>query len=288
MGEINHLGPALLTEMLIPSLSKSKDARVVYLASERSFAYDWSQLTVTDAIAKATTSWDPVADAASRSYPFAKFLVIQYAAEQARRRPSITFFSVNPGYSALPSDHQWPLIIKACGDYIRMDPCPMLPQQGATSAVFAAGQQGIESRSGALIDFHTTLFDNGTYFQSGKTCVPRPLPGSWSDEDRSKWYYFVQSKISSLPLTLGRQIMIEYYSDSDPTCSSAPTLTKTLNCGECYPTDVAGERVTCNSSTWHYQSFENSDCTGAVQEHYAHTNECDHMLRGHCLPRLVI
>jgi len=191
--EINHLGPAFLTELVMPVLSQSIAARVVYIASEMAFVHNWTSISVADTIGKASTDFPSDKQGIYDSYSFSKFLVIQYAAEQALRHPKLTVFSVNPGYSGPPSD--WPSMRFKCGDMIRFTPCPQLPQQGVTSAIFAAAETGIEFRSGALIDYHTTQFTNGTYFQSGDSCIPRPLPWNWTDAKRSQWYDYIQSVI---------------------------------------------------------------------------------------------
>jgi NAD(P)-dependent dehydrogenase (short-subunit alcohol dehydrogenase family) len=180
--QINVLSPALLTELLLPQLSAAPAPRAVYIGSMASFAdMHWDRKDPVGTLMRQTRGEE---EFRTSSYGLSKFLDVHYAAEQAKRSPNLTVFSVQPGYFRdPPSAYQCPT------DIVKFTPCPQSPAQGATSTFFAAGQPGIEDYSGAMFDFETT---NGT--QIGETCIPRDLP-TWDPDLRSQWYDEVQALI---------------------------------------------------------------------------------------------
>lgn len=200
--QINHIGPALLTRLLLGSLR-----RVVSVASANAygpiFLPDNTPAPVTTSV-DLISEWVRNSSALSKKYfgfySLSKFLSVQYAHELARRLASdgITSFAVNPGFSRVN-------VSLPCPREIGFRPCPQHPAQGAMGVVFAALMSGgeMDAASGSLFDYATTLAPP-KWVQSGPSCVPRPLPGwltaaesrPWDDSERSSWFDRVQAWIS--------------------------------------------------------------------------------------------
>ena len=94
---VNHIAHALLVKLLIPTIQKtvesSADARVLFLTS-LGFLYPFPGGVQFDAL-KTTQDHGPGSQWAR--YGQSKLANVQYAAELARRYPSITFVSLHPG-----------------------------------------------------------------------------------------------------------------------------------------------------------------------------------------------
>jgi len=201
--EINHLSSALLTELLLPALHKSAQPRVVYLGSANMYdqVVEWDQNSVvqqaTAQLRNASTTTR--VDYRMFHYSLAKLFVVNYAAEQARRHPELTVFTVNPGVGRSDAwNHTKYASYCTPGvfDSILFRPCPQYPEQAVSSTFFAATQPGIEAASGALLDFATNITKEMGAVQSGETCIPRPLPQGPSyaiTSHRSDWYDVVHS-----------------------------------------------------------------------------------------------
>jgi hypothetical protein len=106
-------------------------------------------------------------------------------------------FSVAPGFFRDdPANPRW---TPMCEQQVLWKPCPQYPEQGAASTLWTAVEPGLENRwNGALIDFHTTVGGEKEWVQDGVSCVPRPVPPGWSDEDRASFYSMVQAVVSDV------------------------------------------------------------------------------------------
>jgi hypothetical protein len=104
-------------------------------------------------------------------------------------------FSVAPGFFRDdPTSPRWQGM---CKQQVLWKPCPQYPEQGAASTLWTAAKPGLEDHwNGAMIDFHTTVGGSTEWVQNGVSCVPRPLPPGWSDEDRASFYRMVQAVVS--------------------------------------------------------------------------------------------
>ncbi len=107
---VNHLGPFLFTELLLPRLRESPAARVVNVASAAHFTakgIDWSALE-----RRATPRWSGF-----RDYAVTKLMNVLHARELARRLAGtrVTTYALHPGavatniWRALPLPIQWVL-----------------------------------------------------------------------------------------------------------------------------------------------------------------------------------
>jgi len=232
--QINLFGPALFTRLLqqngLLKPDKHGKARVINVGSASgygpvmfangSLAFYQSPSSLID--------WsrdNSVLDAGS-FYAVSKFAIPQYTAWQAQTESQNTvYFTVAPGFSRDPPSGLHFLIFVSfskdvfischhvsgtpCIPEILFRPCPQYPSQGATGIAFAAMQPGIESASGANIDY-LTVYPKGynqsvPWTQASPSCVPRPLPGwlgkgagpmFWDDEQRSAFFEQVTQIIS--------------------------------------------------------------------------------------------
>merc|ERR1712130_795472 len=164
---------------------------------------DWDQASVIQQATALLSNANTTTKVASAlfHYALAKLFVVSYAAEQARRHPELTVFTVNPGVGRSDAwNHTKYASYCTPGvfDAILFRPCPQYPEQAVSSTFFAATQPGIEAASGALLDFATNITKELGAVQSGETCIPRPLPQGPSyaiTSHSSGWYDVVQSII---------------------------------------------------------------------------------------------
>eukprot|EP00927_Polykrikos_kofoidii_P026699 TRINITY_DN23746_c0_g1_i1.p1 TRINITY_DN23746_c0_g1~~TRINITY_DN23746_c0_g1_i1.p1 ORF type:complete len:417 (-),score=56.47 TRINITY_DN23746_c0_g1_i1:81-1247(-) len=209
--EINLLGPALLTDLLLPSLRGH--GRVVNVAAA---AYG-------SALAKNTTAADlsalcfAVDPTVNDYYQLSKFLMVHHALEVAKREPTVAAVALAPGVAIrLPSVPNWlkhwlvhfpypkfllkllpegfQHFIKACTtNEAGLQSCPETLAQGAGVIVAAAAWPDVESYSGIYLDFDTKRLPldspnvYGPWTQSDPTCVPRQ-PTPMDESLRSAWY----------------------------------------------------------------------------------------------------
>lgn len=200
--QINHLAPALLTDLLEQGMP-GKLKKVVAVASGSGYGPFYVAGQRPEA-ASVNTSVDTVAawvqnasvlDARSYSfYSLSKFLSIQYA--HSLSTASFTSVAVNPGFSR--SNTSLP-----CPSVIKFRPCPQHPSQGAAVVAFAA-LYSVADMAGKLLDFDTVVGTSPPqWYQQGFNCVPRPLPAwlsetearQWSDSERAAWGKHVQQFI---------------------------------------------------------------------------------------------
>eukprot|EP00930_Biecheleria_cincta_P073355 TRINITY_DN60654_c0_g1_i1.p1 TRINITY_DN60654_c0_g1~~TRINITY_DN60654_c0_g1_i1.p1 ORF type:complete len:412 (-),score=63.81 TRINITY_DN60654_c0_g1_i1:174-1409(-) len=215
--EINLLGPALLTNLLLPTLRRGAGrgkGRVVHVAAA---TYGTERLltpntTVAD-LAALCTAVDAKLNASGQYFPISKFLMTHHAIELALREPDVATFAVNPGVAVLPDGvpdwfqsgiRHFPFpsmlpkylqhIIKACNtNEIGLDACPQTYAQAASVIVAAAAWKGIESFSGSFLDFETSQLSDaepnvyGPFKQREPTCVPR-TPPPMTGALRSDWF----------------------------------------------------------------------------------------------------
>ncbi|KAH6662919.1 retinol dehydrogenase [Plectosphaerella plurivora] len=95
----NHMGHALLTKLLLPTLKKTaaatnppQDVRVVVLAS---LVEKWAKPATVYDYAKLKTAWPEISP--SDRYSVSKIANVHYANELARRNPDLRVVSVHPG-----------------------------------------------------------------------------------------------------------------------------------------------------------------------------------------------
>jgi NAD(P)-dependent dehydrogenase (short-subunit alcohol dehydrogenase family) len=213
--EINLLGHALLTQLLLPVLTAGRVVNVaaaVYGTSLPSGA----NTTVAE-LTRLTTHVDPQLNASGGYFALSKLLFIHHATELAKRQPQLTAFAVNPGYAVEFAVGGWevpqwmlrlPLpawlkkrlpepaqhIHDACKtNFAGLDACPQKYEQAAAVLAVAAATPNVHSYSGAYLDFETSALPPsaplvfGPYSQRDPTCVPRtppPLDGALS----AAWY----------------------------------------------------------------------------------------------------
>ncbi|KAJ7497599.1 oxidoreductase [Mycena latifolia] len=132
---INHLAHALLVKLLLPTLLRTPDARVVVMTSQ-AFSGAPSGGIQFDKL-RTTQSGFP---ASIFRYPQSKLANLLYAAELARRYPQITAVSVHPGVAntAMFLDAPWveKLIIKSIQMW-KGEPI-VSPEAGAFTQLWAA------------------------------------------------------------------------------------------------------------------------------------------------------
>jgi NAD(P)-dependent dehydrogenase (short-subunit alcohol dehydrogenase family) len=213
--EINLLGPALVTHLLLPALRGGNGhapGRVVNVAAATYGTALAANTTVAD-LAAICTAVDTTLNETGKYYSMSKFLMTHHALELARREPTIAAFALNPGVAVLPSytpDWLKNLIrhfphpkllpgtmqhfIEACNtNEVGWDSCPQTLAQGAGVIVAAAAWRGVESYSGSYLDFDTAPLPPdapqvyGPFKQKEPTCQPRPPPAMDSTL-RSEWY----------------------------------------------------------------------------------------------------
>lgn len=134
----NHLGPFLLTNLLVPRLEKSTEARIVNVASGAHYGVktiDWSVLAPRTAARRS----------GFRDYAVTKLMNVVHARELARRLAgtSVTTYSLHPGavasniWRALPGPLQW--VIK---------PFMLTNEQGAQTPLYCATSPDVRGASG--------------------------------------------------------------------------------------------------------------------------------------------
>lgn len=99
--EINVLGPALLTHLLLPNL-RGNDARpngrVVNVAAAVYGTTFASNTTVED-LTHISRQVDPVLNSTGSYFSVSKYMLIHHALELSKRETNVTAIAVNPGYS---------------------------------------------------------------------------------------------------------------------------------------------------------------------------------------------
>lgn len=199
--QINHLAPALLTNLLEQGMP-GKLKKVVTVASGSGYGpfyvagqhHAASANTSVDTVAEWVQNASALDERSFSSYSLSKFLSIQYAHHLAAA-PFVSV-AVNPGFSRSNTSLPCPSIIK-------FRPCPQHPSQGAAVVAFAA-LYSVDGMSGSLLDYETVVNTSPpSWHQQGFNCIPRPLPAwlaetearRWSDAERSSWAKYVQEFI---------------------------------------------------------------------------------------------
>eukprot|EP01065_Artemidia_motanka_P031771 TRINITY_DN383_c0_g1_i1.p1 TRINITY_DN383_c0_g1~~TRINITY_DN383_c0_g1_i1.p1 ORF type:complete len:361 (+),score=145.60 TRINITY_DN383_c0_g1_i1:62-1084(+) len=193
--QVSHISAALLTNLLLPALKRSSAPRVVNIGSAA--GYDDLSLPSPNGGLDTIMGWCKDGRSGEDShyyYALSKYLIVHYTAAQAVRMPEVASFSVNPGFFRDdPSKYK-----DQCKPQLLFEPCPQYPAQGATSTLFAMVQPGIESATGSLFDFDTTIKAGASppWVQSGDSCIPRPLPLPWNSTTGLQWYDMVQKALA--------------------------------------------------------------------------------------------
>mmetsp|Transcript_44989 Transcript_44989/g.89088 ORF Transcript_44989/g.89088 Transcript_44989/m.89088 type:complete len:390 (-) Transcript_44989:193-1362(-) len=213
--EVNLLGPALLTHLLLPALRGH--GRVVNVAAA---AYDppfISKSTTVASLSAVCTSLNTTLNARGGYYGLSKFLMVHHALEVAKREPTVTAVALAPGVAIdLPSIPNWAKhalvhlnypewllkwlpeafqhFIKACTtNEAGLESCPETLAQGAGVIVAAASWPEVSAYSGSYYDFDTKPLPDdapnayGRWTQSDPTCMPRQ-PAQMDETLREAWY----------------------------------------------------------------------------------------------------
>jgi len=193
--QVNHLGPALFTQLLLPSIRRSVQGRIVHVASGSAFdvispPFPYQALSVNNV--RNLCSNKSALDSGG-FYALSKFLQVHHASELARREPRTLVFSVNPGFfrdhlpRPLPKPYQ-----EECTSQILFTPCPQTDDQGSAVIAFAAmaplSSELANEFSGSMLDFRTTMLPVDPFWkQDGVSCVPREKP-HWAAPTAHAWY----------------------------------------------------------------------------------------------------
>ena len=212
--EINLLGPALLTHLLLPSLRGH--GRVVNVAAA-AYGTKFANGTTAADLAALCTSLNTTLNRTGGYYDLSKFLMVHHALELAKREPTVAAVALAPGIAfKLPDVPEWlkhdivhfpypdwmlkrlpeslQHFIKACTENeAGLESCPETQEQGAAVIVAAAAWPEVECHSGVYLDFDTKPLppgapnEYGPWTQSDPTCVPR-RPDPMDEKLRSDWY----------------------------------------------------------------------------------------------------
>lgn len=213
--EINLLGPALLTHLLLPALRGH--GRVVNVAAAAYNPPFMTESTTAASLSAACTSLNTSLDATGGYYGLSKFLMVHHALEVAKREPTVTAVALAPGVAIpLPNMPNWlkhglvhlqypdwlfkllpetfQHFIKACStNEAGLESCPETLAQGAGVIVAAASWPEVSAYSGSYFDFDTKPLPPGApnaygpWTQSDPTCVPRQ-PDHMNESLRGAWY----------------------------------------------------------------------------------------------------
>ena len=148
----NHLGPFLLTNLLLPRLMESPGARIVNVSSTANYqvkAIDWSWLEPRQAVVRSGFS----------AYAATKLMNVMHAKALARRLEGtrVTTYSLHPGavatdiWRALPAPLQWVIKLFALSE-----------EAGARTSFYCATAPELAGVS-------------GRYYDKCKERVPNPL-----------------------------------------------------------------------------------------------------------------
>lgn len=138
---VNHLGPFLLTERLLPKLREATAARVVFVASRSHFqargGIDFGALR------------QPTRAAGLKEYGVSKLCNVLYARELARRLAGtgVTTYSLHPGVVATDIWRDFPQPIRGLIKLFMLDDA-----EGARTTVHCAASQEAGSESGLYYD----------------------------------------------------------------------------------------------------------------------------------------
>lgn len=212
--EINLLGPALLTHLLLPTLRGH--GRVVNVAAAAYGPEIPKSVTAKD-LAAACRNFSQRVNKSYGYYDFSKFLMVHHAIELAKREPTIAAVALAPGVAfKLPKIPDWlkheimhfgypdwlqkllpasyMRFVKACQtNEAGLASCPETQEEGAGVIAAAAAWPEVQSHSGIYLDFDTRPLPPdapnvyGPWTQSDPTCVPRQ-PVQMDEQLRSDWY----------------------------------------------------------------------------------------------------
>jgi NAD(P)-dependent dehydrogenase (short-subunit alcohol dehydrogenase family) len=213
--EINLLGPALLTDLLLPVLRGG--GRVVNVAAA---AYDPPFLTANttvEELSAITRSLDAGLNATGGYYGLSKFLMVHHAIELAEREPTVSAVSLAPGVALdLPNFPTWlkhgvmhfkypewllkrlpedfAHFVRACTtNEIDLASCPETLAQGAGVVAAISAWPEVQEYSGSYFDFDSKPLpmdaphEYGRWVQADPTCVPRQ-PDAMDSTLRAAWY----------------------------------------------------------------------------------------------------
>jgi len=209
--EVNLLGPALLSHLLLPAFRGH--GRIVNVAAAAYNPPFLTENTTVDDLLRITTSSDPTV----KYYGVSKFLMVHHALELARREPNVTVVALAPGVAlTMPYfpdwlKHEfihfpWPDSVLNTFDedvqhWIRvcttnlagLESCPETLAQGAGVISAIASWPEVEQYSGSYFDYDTKPLpkyapqEYGPWVQSDPTCVPRE-PDHFDEDLRAAWY----------------------------------------------------------------------------------------------------
>jgi NAD(P)-dependent dehydrogenase (short-subunit alcohol dehydrogenase family) len=156
--QVNYLGPFLLTHLLLPSLRESNGRVVNVASSEQAIACQaagWPVNCLSDlhllpptvlADRNVTIHYNdglPTELRPIELYGVTKSLLVQHAAELARREHGIIAYSLTPGWVNTSINHIQPADLnttqgrRKCYEQ-RGSPCPFIPEQGAAVTAVCA------------------------------------------------------------------------------------------------------------------------------------------------------
>lgn len=132
------VGPFLLTSLLLPTLSRSSDARVIAVTSGGMYSTGLSLADLED---------DPSEYNGTHAYAHAKRMQILLTEEWAERtaNTTVTFHAMHPGWTDTPGvATALPRFRRVVGPFLRS------PDQGADTVVWLGSDAGVAHQSGGL------------------------------------------------------------------------------------------------------------------------------------------
>jgi NAD(P)-dependent dehydrogenase (short-subunit alcohol dehydrogenase family) len=136
----NHLGPYLLTRLLMPALEKESEARVVSVSSEQHYnapGIDW------EAVRKPTATVTGLPE-----YAVSKLANVLFSAELARRAPGhVRTYSLHPGVVATDVWRQVPWGVRHVMKLFMLS-----EEEGARTTLYCATSDDVASETGRYYD----------------------------------------------------------------------------------------------------------------------------------------
>lgn len=218
--EVNVIGPALLSHLLLPVLRGGEGREVGRVVNVAAVSFGKGINMTVDQLRAITTKEDPTVS----YYSLSKDLMVHHAKELAKREPNVAAFALAPGVVILTVEQgrmfpdwmkhaishggmalpDWlrnllpkgvERYIKACGtNEAGLASCPQSMDQGAGVTCAAVAWPNIESYSGSYLDYETlALADTdeyvyGPWTQNDPTCTPRDTFVPMDESVRAGWY----------------------------------------------------------------------------------------------------